>query len=115
MKKRKWLLSLAPILVAGVIAISLKPNETDFAIWMEDTYEVQCLDEVCDVFQLETANEKIVMQSVQGGFSPGIFVARMHKTYRNLDDASYHLELKATGFLENIAIEKETMQGMHKR
>lgn len=84
MKKRKWLLSLAPIMMAAVILISLKPNETDFGIWMEDTYEVQCLNEVCDVFQLETGNEKIVMQSVQVGFSPGIFVARMHKTYRNL-------------------------------
>jgi hypothetical protein len=82
---------------------------------MENTYEVQCLDEVCDVFQLESVNEKIVMQSVQGGFSPGIFVARMHKTYRNQDDPFYHLEIKAAGFLENITIQKETMQGMRKR
>lgn len=115
MKKRTWLLLMPVIIIAAVIASIQKPNETDFAIWMENTYEVQCLDEVCDVFQLESVNEKIVMQSVQGGFSPGIFVARMHKTYRNQDDPSYHLEIKASGFLENITIQKETMQGMRKR
>ncbi|WP_226647226.1 hypothetical protein [Mesobacillus subterraneus] len=115
MRKRKWLLLLTVVTTAAVIALVNKPNEADFASWMEDTYEVQCLDDVCDVFQIETSNEQIVMQSVQGGFSPGIFVARMHKTYRNQDDPSYHLELKASGFLEKIRIEKETMRGMHKR
>lgn len=115
MKKRKWLLSLAPMMIFAVFAINQKPNEADFAIWLEDTYEVQCLDELCDVFQLESADEKIVMQSVQGGFSPGIFVAKMNKTYRNFEDSSYHLEIKATGFLGNIGIEKETMRGMQKR
>jgi hypothetical protein len=115
MRKKKRLLLLAGVMVGSVIAITQKPNETDFASWMEETYEVQCLDEVCDVFQLETGKEQIIMQTVQGGFSPGIFKARMHKTYRNHDDPSYHLELKASGFLNNIRVEKETMQGMHKR
>lgn len=115
MRKKKWLLLLVGVLIVAVITITQKPNEDDFASWMEDTYEVKCLDEVCDVFQLETGKEQIVMQTVQGGFSPGILVARMHKTYRNHDDPSYHLELKASGFLKNITIEKETMRGMHKR
>jgi hypothetical protein len=115
MRKRKWLLLLAVVMIAAVIAIIQKPNEADFAIWLEDTYEVQCLDELCDVFQLETGNEKIVMQWVQGGYSPGIFIARMNKVYRSHEDSSYHLEIKANGFLGNIMIEKETMHGMHKR
>ncbi|MCM3576344.1 hypothetical protein M3172_24565 [Mesobacillus subterraneus] len=115
MKKRKWLLLMPLIIIAAVFASIQTPSEADFASWMEETYEVQCLDELCDVFQLETVNEKIVMQSVQGGFSPGIFIARMNKTYRNHEDPSYHLEIKARGFLGNITIEKETMQGMRKR
>ena len=115
MKNKVWI--ILPIVVMAVIAIvisvNMKPTETDFARWMEDTYEVQCLDKHCDTFNLEEG--KILMHAVQGGYSPGIFVSRINKVYRNYDDPSFHLELKASGFLENITIEKETMRGMHKR
>lgn len=115
MKKRVWI--ILPIVVMAVIviviAVNMKPTETDFASWIENTYEVQCLDKRCDTFKLEEG--KILMHAVQGGYSPGIFVARINKVYRNDEDPSYHLELEAAGFLGNITIEKEMMRGMYKR
>ncbi len=111
----KKIIRLALIAAALAAVVLLKPGEEDFTSWMEDTYEIQCLDETCDVFQLESGKEQVVMQTVQGGYSPGIFLSRVHKTYRNQEDPSYHLEIKASGFLGNISLNEETMRGMFKR
>ncbi|MBT2680445.1 hypothetical protein J7E38_15650 [Bacillus sp. ISL-35] len=111
----KKIVRLALIVAALAAVVLQKPGEEDFASWMEETYEIQCLDETCDVFQLESGAEQVVLQSVQGGYSPGIFVSRVHKTYRNQEDPSYHLELKASGFLGDFSLNEETMRGMFKR
>jgi hypothetical protein len=115
MKKWTWLLVLLIVIIAAVNVIMFKPNEADFASWMEDTYEIQCLDERCEVFQIEGGNEPIILQSMQGGYSPGIFIMEVNQTYRNFDNPSYYLELEATGFLGKIKIQKEKVKGIHKR
>lgn len=111
----KRIVRLALIMVSLTAVLLLKPGEEDFASWLEDTYEIRCLDETCDVFQIESGTEQVVLQSVQGGYSPGIFVSHVNKTYRNQEDPSYHLELKASGFLGDISLNEETMKGMSKR
>lgn len=95
-----WLLLLVVLIIVASIAIILKPNEADFASWMEETYEIQCLDERCSAFHIEEGDEKILLQSMQGSYSPGIFQMRVHEAYRNLEDPSYYLELEAAVFLE---------------
>lgn len=115
MKKRKWPLLLAVVMIAAVIAIIQKPNQADFASWMEDTYEVQCLDEQCGAFQIEEDNEKILMNSVRGGYAPGIFITKINNTYRNLEDPSYQLDLEAAGFFGKIMIKSEKVKKINKR
>ncbi|WNF23388.1 hypothetical protein [Mesobacillus jeotgali] len=106
---------MAVVMIAAVIAIINKPNEADFAIWMEDTYEVQCLDEQCGAFQIEEGNEKILMNSVRGGYAPGIFITKINNTYRNFEDPSYQLDLEVAGFFGKIMIENEKIKRINKR
>lgn len=115
MKSWKWLLLLVALITAASIAVILKPNEADFARWMEETYDVQCLDESCGAFHIEEGDEKILLQSMRGSYSPGIFQMRVHEIYRNLEDPSYFLELKAAGFLGKITIEEEKVKRINKR
>jgi hypothetical protein len=115
MRKRKWILSLAPIMIFAVSAIILKPNETDFAIWMEDTYEVDCLDEQCGAFQIDEGNEKIIMNSVRGGYARGIFMTKINNTYRNFEDPSYQLDLEVAGFFGETMIKNEKVKRVNKR
>lgn len=116
MKKWTWLLLLLVVLItAASIAVILKPNEADFASWMEETYEIQCLDERCVAFQIEEGDEKIILQSMHGGYSPGIFQMRVNEAYRNLEDPSYYLELEVAGFLGEITVEEEKVKRINKR
>ncbi|WP_102261065.1 hypothetical protein [Mesobacillus jeotgali] len=115
MKKWMWLLLLVGLITVASIAVILKPDEADFASWMEETYEIQCLDERCGAFHIEDGDEKILLQSMHGSYSPGIFQMRVHEAYRNLDDPSYYLELEVAGFLGNITIEEEKVRRINKR
>ncbi|MBS8266364.1 hypothetical protein DYI25_18230 [Mesobacillus boroniphilus] len=115
MKKRTWLLLFVAVITAAAIAIIQKPDESDFASWMEDTYDIQCLDERCDNFLIEEGNERILMQSVHGGYSSGVFLMEVHNTYRNFDDASYYLELEVAGVFGNIMIKNEKVKRINKR
>jgi CDP-diacylglycerol pyrophosphatase len=119
MKKRVWLISLSiVILVAacGVFIVKQKPSETDFASWMENTYAIQCLDYNCDTFQIDATEgkEPILMQNVHGGYSAGIFVMKVDKTYRNFDDSSYYLVIDVKGYLGKFTIEDETIKNIPK-
>ncbi|WP_079504680.1 hypothetical protein [Mesobacillus jeotgali] len=111
---KKLLRFLLIVVILAAVAM-MKPEEEDFAEWMEDTYEIKCLDEICDTFQVETDGEAVTMQMVHGGYSPGIFVAQMHKTYKSNEDPSYFLELEVSGFLGNRTIEEETVKKIAKR
>ncbi|MFT9597219.1 hypothetical protein [Mesobacillus sp.] len=115
MKKWTWLLLLVALITAASIAAVLKPNEADFASWMEETYDVQCLDERCGAFYIEEGDEKILLQSMHGSYSPGIFQMRVNEVYRNLDDPSYYLELEVAGFLGKITIEEEKVKRVNKK
>ena len=115
MKKRMWLLLLVVVIIVAAIAIIQKPDAADYVGWMEDTYEIQCLDERCDTFQIDEGNEKVLLQSVHGGYSPGIFMTEINNTYRNFEDPSYHLELEVAGFLGKITIKNEKVKKINKR
>ena len=114
MRKRVWfLLSLLTLTVACVVLIiNQKPSEADFAKWMEKTYKIQCLDYNCHTFQLDVTDDKepILMQSVHGGYSPGIFVMKLNHTYRNLNDSSYILNIEVEGFFGDFKIKDETIK-----
>ncbi|MBT2641534.1 hypothetical protein J7I80_04805 [Bacillus sp. ISL-41] len=114
MKKRKWIvLSLiGVILIVSTTFALTKPNETDFVIWMEQTYDVNCLDYNCDAFKVKVIedgeNKVITMQVSSGGYSPGTFVMKREVNYRNFDNPSYILDLNVIGFLGKISLVDET-------
>jgi hypothetical protein len=115
MRKGTLMLLFVVLITAASIAVILKPDEADFASWMEETYEIQCLDERCEAFHIEEGDEKILLQSMRGGYSPGIFQMKVHEAYRNLDDPSYYLELEVAGFVGKITIEEEKVNRINKR
>lgn len=114
MKKKVWI-TFSFILLVAIICTTLivkKPNQSDYAMWVEDTYNVQCLDFNCNAFDFEVTDEgqekTITMQSIHGGYSPGIFVMKIDRVYRNLEDPSYKLDLEVKGFLGEINVVNET-------
>lgn len=117
--KRGWILfSIICLMVACVvIVITQRPNETDFAKWMEKTYQIQCHDNNCNAFQIDDTEgkEPILIQSIRGGYSPGIFVTEVNNTYRNLNDPSYILDIKVEGFLRSFYIKEETIKNIQRR
>lgn len=116
MKKKIWMVIsvVALLLILSTILILTKPNESDYARWMESNYNVQCLDFNCNAFDIrfsEDGTEKVVtMTSAHGGYSPGIFVMRKEMVYRNLEDSSYILDLKVKGWFGKISIVDEKKQ-----
>jgi len=114
MKKRKWIiLSLLGVVVfVGTTFALTKPTETDFVIWMEQTYDVNCLDYNCDAFKLKVIeggeNKVITMQVSSGGYSPGTFVMKREVKYRNFENPSYILDLNVIGLLGKISLVDET-------
>lgn len=120
MKKKVGLLLVFVGVVAIVSALyiaSKKPDEVDFAKWMKKNYQIQCLDYNCETFQVDTkeSKEPILMQSVHGGYSPGTFVMNIEKTYRNLSDSSYILDIKAEGYLGKIVIQDEIIKNIPRK
>lgn len=114
MKKKKWsVLSLIGVVVMVCITFVLtKPSETDFVVWMEQTYDVNCLDDNCDAFKVKVIeggeNKVITMQVSSGGYSPGTFVMKREVKYRNFENPSYILDLNVIGFLGKISLVNET-------
>ncbi|WP_019413578.1 hypothetical protein [Paenisporosarcina sp. TG20] len=121
MKKKFWLTLIIIVIIAvasAVIVAKQKPNNEDLVRWMEDTYGIQCLDYNCDTFELEltkNGKEPILMQNVHGGYSPGTFVMEVNRTYRNLEDSSYKLDIEIKGFLGEFTIEDETIKKISKK
>lgn len=116
MKKKVWI-TLSIIGLVAIVCTTLvltKPNESDFVNWMEQTYDVDCLDFNCDAFEIKVKvngeNNVITMQSANGAFSPGIFLMKKEVNYRNFEDSSYILDLKVKGFLGVISVVDETKQ-----
>lgn len=113
MKKKIWVVTSVGVLllIVSTILILSKSNESDYAKWMESDYNVQCLDFNCNTFDIrviEENEEQVVrMTSARGSYSPGIFVMRKEMVYRNLEDASYVLDLKVKGLFGGISIVNE--------
>ncbi|MBT2681984.1 MULTISPECIES: hypothetical protein [Bacillaceae] len=114
MKKRK-LITLSLIGVIAIIGTTFfltKPNESDFVMWMEQTYDVNCLDYNCDAFKLKVIehgeNKVITMQVVSGGYSPGTFLMNRELKYRNYENSSYVLDIDVIGILGKISLVNET-------
>lgn len=121
MKKKFWLILMLVVIISvasALIVAQHKPNDEDLMSWMEDTYGIQCLDYNCDNFEVELTekgNEPILMQNVHGGYSPGIFVMEVDRTYRNLEDSSYKLDIEIKGFLGEFTIEDEAIKKIPKK
>lgn len=121
MKEKYWLILIIVVIItvaSAVIVAKQKPNDEDLVRWIEDTYEIQCLDYNCDTFEVELPEkdkEPILMQNVHGGYSPGTFVMEVNRTYRNLEDSSYKLDIELKGFLGDFTIEDETIKKISKR
>lgn len=72
MKKRKWVVMslIGVVLIISIIFVLTKPNETDFVRWMEQTYDVNCLDYNCDAFKvkvIEDGENKVITMQVSSG------------------------------------------------
>lgn len=94
-----------------------KPGDQDFVSWMENMYEITCLDYNCSTFEFTHAEgkEPIVMQTVHGTYSPGTFVMEVDRQYRNLEDSSYYLDIEVNGFLSDFTLEEEIIDGIPKK
>ena len=102
------------VMIVFTTLVLTKPNESDFVKWMEQTYDVDCLDFNCEAFKIKVIengqNNIITMQSANGGYSPGIFLMKREVNYRNFEDSSYILNIKVKGFLGVISVVDETKQ-----
>lgn len=118
-KKFRLIFTMVVIAVASaVIVAKQKPNDEDLVRWMENTYGIQCLDYNCETFEVELTKkgkEPMLMQNVRGSYSPGIFVMEVDRTYRNLEDSSYKLDIEIKGFLGEFTIENETIKKISKK
>lgn len=114
MSKRTWFLLSLSILTFVIVVIILKPSETDYANWMESSYQVHCLDYNCDTFQLDVkeGEEPVMMQTISGNYSPGIFMRKINRDYRNLDDSSYVLDIEVEGLLGKFKLKNEEIKNV---
>lgn len=112
-KRILFLLSLS-ILTFVIVVIILKPSETDYANWMESSYQVHCLDYNCDTFQLDVkeGEEPVMMQTISGNYSPCIFMRKINRDYRNLDDSSYVLDIEVEGLLGKFKLKNEEIKNV---
>ncbi|MBT2640460.1 MULTISPECIES: hypothetical protein [unclassified Bacillus (in: firmicutes)] len=114
MNKRKWigLSIIGVILIVSTTFVLTKPNEADYVKWMEQTYDVNCLDYNCEAFKLKVMEggeiKEITMQVSSGGYSPGTLVMKREVKYRNLENPAYMLDLNVIGFLDKISLVDET-------
>ncbi|WP_342560628.1 hypothetical protein NSQ95_07585 [Psychrobacillus sp. FSL W7-1457] len=115
MSKKSWfLLSLSILITFVIVVIILKPSETDYANWMESSYQVHCLNYNCDTFQLDVkeGEEPVMMQSVRGYVSPGIFITKIERHYTSFSDSSYILNVEVEGFLGKFKIKNEEIKNV---
>ncbi|KGP91988.1 hypothetical protein N780_15555 [Pontibacillus chungwhensis BH030062] len=116
--KKKHILLIAAsftvhiVLMVSILLIIMKPDNTDYALWLKNHYDVQCLDVTCDSFEVEAENEngkdkQITMITAKESYTSGVFTMRKDVAYRNLEDPTYHLDLKVRGFFNEFSIINE--------
>jgi hypothetical protein len=106
-KNKRVLISIlfgAVILAAGAIYLN-KPDRKDFVIWLEDTYEVTCMDPECSKLKLNgTSNQKEenlfwdaegYYDTSEGFLNSGM---QMKRLYRNIDDFNQSFSVEVKGF-----------------
>ncbi len=100
------------IIMVSILLIIMKPDNTDYALWLKNHYDVRCLDVSCDSFEVEVENEngrdkQITLVKAKDIYTSGVFTMRKDVAYRNLEDPSYHLDLKVRGFFDEFSIIEE--------
>lgn len=100
------------IIMVSILLMIMKPDNSDYALWLKNHYDVRCLDVTCDSFEAEVENEngkekQITMVTAKESYTSGVFTMRKDVAYRNLADPSYHLNLKVRGFFDEISIIEE--------
>ncbi|QSS98793.1 hypothetical protein IMZ31_11820 [Pontibacillus sp. ALD_SL1] len=100
------------VVMVSILLIIMKPDITDYALWLKNHYNVQCLDVTCDSFEVEVENEngrdkQITMVTAKESYTSGVFTMQKDVAYRNLEDPSYHLDLKVRGFFDEFSIIEE--------
>lgn len=114
MSKKSWfLLSLSILITFVIVVIILKPSVTDYGDWMEQSYQVNCLDPECGNFQLDV-EEPVIMQSARAYVSPGIFITKIKRDYTSFSDSSYVLNIEVVGFLGKFKIKNEEIKNVPK-
>ncbi|AJD89618.1 hypothetical protein JMA_03010 [Jeotgalibacillus malaysiensis] len=108
-------LSIAAAILIAVVIDRQTPTGSDFAAWMENTYAVECQNESCGVFEIETeSGETVVLQTASGTYSPGPFVLDVNRVYLSFDDYAYRLEIHVKGFMDQFSLEKEVLRNIEK-
>lgn len=107
MKKLIWA-GVALCMTLSVVLLVTKPNESDYVTWMQNHFDVQCLNKQCHAFEIyaiENGQEKVVtMTAVHRIYSQSIFCMTNEIIYRNLEDSSYKLVLKVKGYFGKIKL-----------
>ena len=116
MKRNIFLFVIILTVISAVFILTQKTSDEELERWMEETYEIKCLSSNCDTFEvLEEEKEPIIMQTMNGSYSTGIFVMEVKRTYRNLEDSSYKLDIHLKGFLGMFSIKEEVMNKIFKK
>ena len=114
--KRNIFLFVIVLVTSAIFIVTQKTSDEELVRWMEETYEIKCLSSNCDTFEvLEEEKEPIIMQTMHGSYSPGIFVMEVDRTYRNLEDSSYKLDIHLIGFLGMFSIKEEAKNKIAKK
>jgi hypothetical protein len=103
---------IGSILVVIVVGLFLSiPTESDFAQWMEDEYDVTCLDYVCHNLKIEVIEDgqsKVIeLYSTDGGFEKGVFDIKVIRVYQNYNETPYRWDIEVRGFLGNFTVLSE--------
>jgi len=104
--KKKIMYLLGIVLVIIIIIIGMKrPEITDLQIWMEETYDIECLDSSCETFKVfDEDNKPVIMEIFKEYVGSSIFKIKVERTYKNPDKRLYHLDFKVEGFFGNFKL-----------
>lgn len=114
--KKKIMNLLGIVLIIIIIIIGMKrPEITDLQAWMEETYDIECLDSSCETFMVfDEDEEPVLMEITKNHVSSSIFKIKVERTYQSLDKKRYYLDFRVDGFFDNFKILDESLNKINK-
>ncbi|MCR8850316.1 hypothetical protein NQ095_18015 [Rossellomorea sp. SC111] len=100
-KRSTFLFVMAVIVALSIVTILNRPTEQDFEKWLQKEYKIDC-NEDCSIIEVESVSgditERTKFADASGSYSPGIFISRISRQYKSLDDPLHSKQINVIGF-----------------